>query len=94
MFVCDGVIGTNFFNWFFYKLFYGLKTGENMKFKILCEKGDAPYNYEGPMAKIKFDELKSDGYLPMKVENSQHLPMKVFDPTAEEIVWVPGIMGG
>ena len=65
-----------------------------MKFRILCDKGDAGYDYDTDMAQIKFDELIKDNYLPMKVEQGKHLPMKTFDPSINEVVWMPNIMGG
>ncbi len=47
-----------------------------MIFKILCEKGDAPYDYDVETAQIKFDELTGSGLLPMKVTDKGHVPMK------------------
>ena len=65
-----------------------------MIYKILCDKGDAPFDYDVDVAEVKFDELKNSGYLPMKVDGKKHVPMKAFDPDAEEVVWVPAIVGG
>lgn len=68
-----------------------------MKFKILCEQGDQPFDYDDlEIAEIKFEELKGDGLLPMVVDpdTGKHLPVKKFDPDAETIIWAPSIMGG
>ena len=66
-----------------------------MKFKILCHEGDAAYEYDVmEMAEIKFDELKNDGMLPMVVTPEGNKALKEFDPAADEVMWVPGIMGG
>ena len=66
-----------------------------MRFKILCDKGDAAYDYDTvEMAEIKFDELKADGFLPMVVEPEGNKMLKAFDPDVDEVMWVPAIMGG
>ena len=65
-----------------------------MRFKVLCEKGDAPYDYDVETAQIKFDELRGSGMLPMVVTGGGSVPMRVFDPDVEEVVWVPAIVGG
>lgn len=66
-----------------------------MRFKILCGKGDAGYDYDTlEMAEIKFDELKTDGYLPVVVEPEGKRVLKGFDPNADEVIWVPAIAGG
>lgn len=62
-----------------------------MIFKILCDKGDDEFDYDLDTAAIKFDELKSAGYLPVV---SGKEAISEFDPDAKEIVWMPAIMGG
>ena len=65
-----------------------------MKFKILCHKGDAQFDYDTEIASIKFDELRGSGMLPMKISPDGNVPMRVFDPNAVEVMWVPAIAGG
>ena len=67
-----------------------------MKFKIMCHKGDAAYDYTDlEMAEIKFDELKTDGMLPMVIEpEGKKRVLQNFEPDINEVVWMPGIMGG
>lgn len=65
-----------------------------MKFKILCDKGDAGYDYDTDVAEIKFDELKSSGMLPMVITPDKREIVQKFDPDIEEISWLPAVMGG
>ena len=67
-----------------------------MKFKILCNEGDAQYDYDVlEMAEIKFEELLNDNLLPVVVEpEGNKKVLKKFNPDVDEIMWVPAIMGG
>ena len=65
-----------------------------MKFKILCEEGDIAFDYDVATAEIKFDELINSNLLPMKVAEGGNQLMRGFDSEAEEIMWMPAIMGG
>ena len=67
-----------------------------MKFKIMCDKGDAGYTYEEmEMAEIKFNELKGSGMLPMVIgTDSKKRVLQKFDSGVEEVLWLPAIVGG
>lgn len=67
-----------------------------MKFKIMCDKGDAGYDYDTETAEIKFNELLSQNYLPVAVDpdTGKNKNVKEFDPDIQELIWVPAIMGG
>ena len=68
---------------------------ENMKFKIMGQKGDSEFDYDSiEMQEIKFDELKGAGMLPTVIDNGKSRMLDKFDPDANEIIWIPRIMGG
>ena len=68
-----------------------------MKFKIMGSKGDNVAVYEDvETQQMKFDELLASGqYLPIASQGGkQPTLLKVFDPTLEEIIWMPVVGGG
>jgi hypothetical protein len=66
-----------------------------MKFKILGQKGDAEFDYDTiEMQEIKFKELGESGLLPMVAEAGKNRMLKNFEPDANEIIWIPKIVGG
>ena len=67
-----------------------------MLFKIMGSKGDAACNYALEVAEIKFDELVQANMRPFEVVKGRGLKpmMRVFDKEAEEVTWMPQIMGG
>ncbi|KKN27440.1 hypothetical protein LCGC14_0864550 [marine sediment metagenome] len=66
-----------------------------MLFKIMSNKGDAACDYTPEVAEIKFDELVQANMRPFEVVKGRGLkPMRVFDKEAEEVTWMPQIMGG
>jgi hypothetical protein len=59
------------------------------------KKGDAEFDYETiEMQEIKFAELKNAGMLPMVVEGGKNRMIDKFEPGADEIIFIPKIMGG
>lgn len=66
-----------------------------MKFKIMGKKGDAVFEYDTiEMQKVKFQELQGSGMLPMVRGGGGSRVLKEFEPDAEEVIWMPRIMGG
>lgn len=66
-----------------------------MKFKILGKKGDAEFDYDTiEMQEIKFNELKTAGMMPMVVDQGKNRMIQKFEPDADEIIFIPKIMGG
>ncbi len=67
-----------------------------MKFKIMGGKGDAEVDYGKEVAETKFEELMASNYRPFEVVKAGGglKPVREFNPEAEEITWMPQIMGG
>ena len=79
----------NFLNQAWQKIVGGQLMGQ---FTFLCESGDDSFCWDKDdpeqveEAKAKFKKWTGKGYKIFKVEKKKQIPMKVFDPNAEEIL--------
>lgn len=72
---------------------------EEICFEILGKKGDVAIGYDVKTAEMKFNELLSDGLVPIaKSKGKKVVKVKSFkdvlDTTKGKVTWIPKIEGG